>query len=291
MDITFLIQLLLNGVVVGLFYGLVAVGLSLIFGVLEIVNFAHGDFYMLGAMLAFFSGMYLQFDYFISIAVVIIVSVFIGYLLYQILIVKLKNRSFEQSILLTIGVSMVIQNGSLYLWTATPKMLSNLYSYKVLEFANLTLPMLRAIASIVTIITFSVIFWIFYFTRLGKAMRGISQNRDAALMVGIDPVRIGLYAVIIGVTLSGLAGAVLAPIYTVHPTMGFAFIFKAFAIIIIGGLGNISGTVFAALVLGIVESFVGGIFQLALVDAIAFIFMSIVLLVKPEGIWGRGVRV
>ena len=122
-------------------------------------------------------------------------------------------------------------------------------------------------------------------------MRGVAQNRDAAMMVGIDPRAISRLAVAVGIGLSGLAGAVLAPVYAVHPLMGFAFVFKAFAIVIIGGLGNIAGAAIAAVMLGVRESVAGGFLPLAMVDVLAFVSMILVLLLKPQGLFGRGVRV
>jgi branched-chain amino acid transport system permease protein len=119
----------------------------------------------------------------------------------------------------------------------------------------------------------------------------VAQNRDAALMVGIDPKLVSSIAVAVGIGLSGLAGAALAPVYSVHPLMGSSFIFKAFALVIIGGLGNVTGTAIAAVSLGVLESFAGGYLPLVLVDAMSFILMIAVLLVKPQGLFGRGVRI
>jgi branched-chain amino acid transport system permease protein len=111
------------------------------------------------------------------------------------------------------------------------------------------------------------------------------------MMVGIDTRVVARLAVAIGIGLSGLAGAALAPIYSVHPLMGFAFVFKAFAIIIIGGLGNVSGAAIAAIMLGVIESLAGGLLPLAMTDAVAFMAMIAVLLLRPQGLFGRGVRV
>jgi branched-chain amino acid transport system permease protein len=122
-------------------------------------------------------------------------------------------------------------------------------------------------------------------------MRGVAQNRDAALMVGIDPRAVSRLAVAIGIGLSGLAGAALAPVYAVHPLMGFSFVFKAFAIIIIGVLGNVSGAAIAAITLGLLESLAAGFLPQVMVDGLAFSAMIVVLLVRPQGLFGRGVRV
>ena len=291
MDASFFLQLLLNGIVIGVIYALVAMGLSLIFGVLEIVNFAHGEFYMLGAMLAYFLTTNMTLGFWPTVLVVTLVAVCLGYVLYETLLASLKGASFERSILLTLGLSMVLQNGAVYLFTTTPKMLRGGYSYATVMIGEMRIAVPRLIALGLGIGAFGLLYLVLYRTRIGKAMRGVAQNRDAALMVGIDPRAVSRLAVAIGIGLSGLAGAALAPVYAVHPTMGFSFVFKAFAIIIMGGLGNVAGAGIAAVSLGVVETIAGGFVPLAMVDAVAFVGMILVLLFKPEGLFGRGVRV
>jgi branched-chain amino acid transport system permease protein len=291
MDTNFLLQLLVGGIVIGVIYALVAMGLSLIFGVLEIVNFAHGEFYMLGAMAAFFLASQLQLGYWPTVLLVTVVAVCVGYVLYEALLGSLEGTGFERSILVTLGLSMVLQNGAVYLFTTTPRMISNSLTYQSITVGGLRMPVTRLYALALGVAAFVALYGILHHTRLGKAMRAVSQNRQAALMVGIDPRAIARLAVAIGIGLSGLAGAALAPVYAVHPVMGFAFVFKAFAIIIIGGLGNVAGAAVAAVILGILESFAGGFLPLVMVDALAFIAMIAVLLFRPLGLFGRGVRV
>jgi len=290
-DLSFCLQLLLNGIVIGVIYALVAMGLSLIFGVLEIVNFAHGEFYMLGAMLAYFLTMNAGLGYWPTILVVTAVAVGLGYVLYEALLGSLQGEGFERSILLTLGLSMVLQNGAVFVFTTTPKMMQTRYSYSNVSLGDLRVPVMRLLALGLGLLAFGALYLILYRTLVGKAMRGVAQNRDAALMVGIDPRAVSRLAVAIGVGLSGLAGAALAPVYAVHPLMGFSFVFKAFAIIIIGGLGNVAGAAIAAVGLGVLESFVGGFFPLVMVDALAFTSMIAILLLRPQGLFGRGVRV
>jgi branched-chain amino acid transport system permease protein len=290
-DLGFYLQLLLNGIVIGVIYALVAMGLSLIFGVLEIVNFAHGEFYMLGAMLAYFLTMNVGLGYWATVLVVTAVAVGLGYVLYEALLASLQGSGFERSILLTLGLSMVLQNGAVFLFTTTPKMIQTPQSYTNIVVGDVRVTLMRVLALGLGLLAFGALYLILYRTRVGKAMRGVAQNRDAALMVGIDPRAVSRLAVAIGIGLSGLAGAALAPVYAVHPLMGFSFVFKAFAIIIIGGLGNIAGAAIAAVALGIVESVVGGFLPLVMVDALVFSSMIAILLLRPQGLFGRGVRV
>ena len=291
MDLSVLVQLLLNGIVIGVIYALVAMGLSLIFGVLEIVNFAHGEFYMLGAMLAYFLSAGVGLGYWPTVLMVTALAASLGYVLYEALLVSLRGESFERSILLTLGLSMVLQNGAVFLFTTTPRMMLTGLTYRNVTVGDVRVSVLRLFALGLGLTAFAALYLILYRTRVGKAMRGVAQNREAALMVSIDPRAVSRLAVAIGIGLSGLAGAALAPVYAVHPLMGFSFVFKAFAIIIIGGLGHISGAAIAAVALGILESLVGGVLPLVMVDALAFIAMIAILLFRPQGLFGRGVRV
>ena len=291
MDWSFFAQLLLNGLVMGVIYALVAMGLSLIFGVLEIVNFAHGEFYMLASMLAYFLTAQWGFDYWATILVVTVVSVAVGYVLFEGLLLALRGETFERSILLTMGLSMVLQNGAVFLFTTNPHLLESKLSYQNIVVGDFRMPVARLYALGLGFAAFAVLYVILHRTRIGKAMRGVAQNRAAADMVGIDARAVSRLAVAIGIGLTGLAGAALAPVYAVHPLMGFNFVFKAFAIVIIGGLGNISGAAIAAVMLGVIESLAGGLLPLALTDAVAFLSMIAVLLLRPQGLFGRGVRV
>jgi branched-chain amino acid transport system permease protein len=290
-DWSFFAQLLLNGLVMGVIYALVAMGLSLIFGVLEIVNFAHGEFYMLASMLAYFLTAQWGFDYWATILVVTVVGVAVGYVLFEGLLLGLRGEAFERSILLTMGLSMVLQNGAVFLFTTNPHLLESKLSYQNIVVGDFRMPVARLYALGLGFAAFAVLYLILHRTRIGKAMRGVAQNRAAADMVGIDARAVSRLAVAIGIGLTGLAGAALAPVYAVHPLMGFNFVFKAFAIIIIGGLGNISGAAIAAVMLGVIESLAGGLLPLALTDAVAFLSMIAVLLLRPQGLFGRGVRV
>jgi branched-chain amino acid transport system permease protein len=290
-DWSFFAQLLLNGLVMGVIYALVAMGLSLIFGVLEIVNFAHGEFYMLASMLAYFLTAQWDFDYWATILVVTVVGVAVGYVLFEGLLLALRGETFERSILLTMGLSMVLQNGAVFLFTTNPHLLESKLSYQNIVVGDFRMPVARLYALGLGFAAFAVLYLILHRTRIGKAMRGVAQNRAAADMVGIDARAVSRLAVAIGIGLTGLAGAALAPVYAVHPLMGFNFVFKAFAIIIIGGLGNISGAAIAAVMLGVIESLAGGLLPLALTDAVAFLSMIAVLLLRPQGLFGRGVRV
>jgi branched-chain amino acid transport system permease protein len=288
---TYFLQLVINGVVIGAFYALLAMGLSLIFGVLEIVNFAHGEFYMLGAMAAFYLVGNVHLGYWASVACVVVMGAGVGWLFHRLLLGGMAGRNFERSLLLTLGLGMVLQNGALYLFTATPKLLRTEYGMQAVVIADMRVTLTRLFALAWAAAAFVALYLLLYRTRIGQAMRAVAENREAALVVGIRPERVARLAVVIGIALCALSGAALAPVYTVTPTMGLIFAFKAFAIVVIGGFGSISGAAIAALALGIVEALLGGYLSLVLADGVAFVAMILVLLFRPLGLFGTGVRV
>ncbi len=294
MGLAYFLQLLVNGLAIGMIYALIAIGLSLIFGVIEIVNFAHGEFYMLGAMLSYFlvtAAPAFAPNYFVTVAVVTLAIAALGYVFYETLLRQLRGASFERSILLTLGVSMVLQNGAMFLWSSTPRFVPSPYAYTNVTAYGVRIGLLKLFALGLAAAAFLGLHLVLNHTREGRAMRGIAQNREAAVMVGIDPAAVARLAVTVGIGLAGLAGAALAPIYSVQPTVGFAYMFKAFAVIIIGGLGNLGGAALAAVLLGVLESFASGFLPLVMVDALSFSLMILVLLVRPRGLFGQGVRV
>lgn len=291
MDATFLVQLLVDGLAIGLIYALLAVGLSLIFGVLQIVNFAHGEFYMLGAMGVALAIGSLGLPYWPAAVLAVTVVCLGGCALFELLLRVGGARDFEHSLMMTLGLSLILQNGAIYLVSATPRIVDTGFSFGRVEWADVSLSVPRLVAVGVSLASFLGLYLVLHRTRAGQAMRGVSQSRDAALMVGIRPLAIARLAVLLGVALSAIAGAVLAPVYAVHPAMGLPVVFKAFAVVIIGGLGRLEGAAVAALGLGVLESFAGGLGDTVIRDALAFVLMILVLLVRPEGLFARGVRI
>jgi len=291
MDTGLVLQLVVNGLVIGAIYALLAMGLSLIFGVLEIVNFAHGDVFMLGGFAAALTLGTLGFGYWPTVFAVAVLAALFGLVLYDGLLSGLRGHDFERSILMTLGLSLVLQNGAIYLWTATPRIVESEYGVDSVLIGDLRITIVRLLALVIAIGGFVLLYGVLFRTRVGQAMRAVAQNREAALMVGIAPHRVARVAVMLGMVLAGVAGAALAPVYTVHPSMGVLLVFKAFAIVIIGGLGSIGGAAIAAIALGVIESLIGGYTSIVLQDAFAFVAMILVLLLRPQGLFGKGVRV
>jgi branched-chain amino acid transport system permease protein len=287
-DAGYLLQLTLNGIALGLLYALIAVGLSLIFGVMEIINFAHGELLMLGAFAMTFALPVVGLLYWPALATAIVLAMLAGLVIYEILLARLRPDEFERSILITLGLSIILIHTVQYFFTATPRMVDTQYGFTGIAIGSIRLTWTRVIGAGAAIVAFAGLYLMLRFTQFGRAMRAIAQNREAALMVGIRPRTVARNAMILATGLCGLAGAALAPIQLVTPYMGQFLIFKAFALVIIGGLGNIPGAVAAAVALGLIESWIGGFFNAAWQEGAVFVIMIVVLMLRPDGLFKRG---
>jgi branched-chain amino acid transport system permease protein len=287
-DAVYLLQLTLNGITLGLIYALIAVGLSLIFGVMEIINFAHGELLMLGAFAMTFALPVVGLLYWPALATAIVLAMLAGLVIYEILLARLRPDEFERSILITLGLSIILIHTVQYFFTATPRMVDTQYGFTGIAIGSIRLTWTRVIGAGAAIVAFAGLYLMLRFTQFGRAMRAIAQNREAALMVGIRPRTVARNAMILATGLCGLAGAALAPIQLVTPYMGQFLIFKAFALVIIGGLGNIPGAVAAAVALGLIESWIGGFFNAAWQEGAVFVIMIVVLMLRPDGLFKRG---
>lgn len=285
---TYLLQLTMNGLMLGLLYALIAVGLALIFGVLEIINFAHGEFLTLGAFAMALALPVCGLLYWPALAVAVAASAIAGLALYELFLAKLGQGEFERSILITMGISMILLYGMQYIFTATPRMVDTSLGFAGVNIGDIRITWTRIIGSAIAVAAFLLLYAVLNLTQFGRAMRAIAQNREAALMVGIRPRAVARNAVVLATALCGLAGAALAPIQLVQPEMGQAVIFKAFALVIIGGLGNMPGAFVTALALGMIESWIGGFFDVIWQEAAVFALMIAVVMVKPDGLFQRG---
>ena len=287
-DATYLLQLTLNGITLGLIYALIAVGLSLIFGVMEIINFAHGELLMLGAFAMCFALPVMGLLYWPALATAILSTMMIGWVIYELLLVRLKPDEFERSILVTLGLSIILIHVMQYVFTATPRLVDTQYGFEGVEIGAIRITWTRIIGAAASLAAFAGLYAVLRHTQFGRAMRAIAQNREAALMVGIRPRVVARNAVVLAAGLCGLAGAAISPIQLVTPYMGQFLLFKAFALIIIGGLGNIPGAIVAGVGLGLIENWIGGFFEIAWQEAAVFVIMIGVLFLRPDGLFRRG---
>lgn len=287
-DAVYLLQLALNGLMLGLIYALIAAGLSLIFGVLEIINFAHGEVLMVGAFAMSFAIPVFNGQYLPSVLAAAAASAVLGLILYDGFLVRLREKDFEGSILITTGLSMVLLYGAQYLFSSTPRMVTTELGMAGVQVGAVRITWTRIAACSIAVAAFGGLWLVLYRTQMGRAMRAVAINREAALMVGIRPRSVARNAVVIATMLAGLAGAALAPVHLVQPIMGQFLIFKAFALVVIGGLGSVSGAIVAGLLLGVIESWVGGFFSIIWQETAGFVIMILILLFRPHGLFGHG---
>lgn len=295
MSYEFLLQLIVNGIVVGLIYGLIATGLALLFGILHIVNFAHGEMVMLAMYAMAVAVPFLGGSYMASVALIVLAAALVGWLVSGGLLATLSSKRgqmaiFEKSLLLTLGLSIILLNGVQYIFTATPMMVTTDIPTGALTLGSVRLSYGHAIAGAIAIVVFVGLYLFLTRSNSGRALRAVAQNREAALMIGLDPEKVARKAITLSVVLCAMGGAILIPLYVFQPIVGQALLLKAFAIVIIGGMGNVMGAAVVALGLGILESVVGGFANIVWQNAIAFLGMIVVLLIRPQGLFALAMR-
>jgi branched-chain amino acid transport system permease protein len=286
---TFL-QLLVNGLSFGAIYAMVAVGLTIVFGILEVVNFAQGEFYMLGAYITYLV-LLAQLPYPVSIIAAIAVMTLVGLVVERCAIRPLIGKAWQLPILSTLAISIIIQNGAIVLWTPNPRTITVEAASKNINVLGVVIIYQRLLVILLALAVFTSLHYFVQKTKTGKAMRAVSQNKAACQVLGIDVQRISTIAFALGAGLSGLGGAIVAPIMAIHPVMGILVVIKCFAAVIMGGFGNIYGTMYASFVLAIVESFAVAYGSLQYKDVFAFVVMIVILLFRPHGIFGRKVGI
>jgi branched-chain amino acid transport system permease protein len=290
-DPVFLAQLAANGLSVGLGYALAAIGLALIFGILGQVNFAHGELYTLGAFLLLWAMKQFGLSYAVGALVTVALMGGVGALLAQIVIVPNLERNFESVILGTLALSIILQNTVRLIFGATPLDVASPLESVAIEIGGVLLFGQRLLVCAAFVGAFAGLAAILRFSEIGRAMRAMAQNREACVMVGIDIRRVTRWTGALGAALTGLAGVVVSPLFDLYPNMGTEVVFKSFAVVIIGGMGNIWGTALAGIALGVAESYAGGLGNAAIRDGIAFVLMITMLLARPQGLFGKTVRV
>jgi branched-chain amino acid transport system permease protein len=277
-------QAVINGLLIGGIYALVSIGVTLIFGVVKIVNFAQGEFVMLGMYISYFLATRFGVDPIVSLAVSMPVLFLVGVLLQHFLIRRVLGQNDLPQIFLTFALSLLILNVALMVFTADYRTLHTSYSDEALHFAGLYVPVAKLIAFVVAM-ALSGILWAFLrATDLGKAMRAASQNREVAQLMGINPNRVFAVALGIALALAGAAGSLLMPFYPAYPMVGQVFVLMAFVAVVLGTLGNVIGALVASLLMGVAESL--GI-QFIGADSgtiVVFLLLLATLALRPRGL-------
>jgi branched-chain amino acid transport system permease protein len=284
--LTTIAQAVVNGLLIGGIYALVSIGVTLIFGVVKIVNFAQGEFVMIGMYISYFLAASLGIDPLVSLFVSMPALFVVGILLQHFLIRRVLALGDMPQIFLTFALSLLLVNVALLLFTANYRTVQTAYSETALHVGALYIPLAKLIAFAVAMLL-SGLLWVFlHATDLGKAMRAAAQNRDVAMLMGINPDRVFCVAVGVALALAGAAGSLLMPFYPAYPLVGQVFVLMAFVAVVLGTLGNVTGALIASLMMGVAESlgiqFVGADSGLIVV----FAMLLLTLAVRPNGLFG-----
>jgi branched-chain amino acid transport system permease protein len=283
--LTVIIQQGINGVVIGSLYVLVALGLTLIYGVLVQINFAHADIVTLGAFSAYFFMHALGGGYLASIAVALLVGAALGFLINAAVFAPLRERGNELlPLIATIGVSVLLENGMLAWFGPIPYAFDSPYSNEVIRLGRTFFTVQNVLIIAGSAAAIGLLYAFMKFTFLGKALRAVAQDRDTAGLMGINPDRLIMLTFVIASALAGMGGAMLGPVLVLTPFAGASVIVKAFAIVIIGGFGNVEGTIIAGLIVGLLESFTTQVLGPGLIDIVVFALLLLMLAVRPTGL-------
>jgi branched-chain amino acid transport system permease protein len=282
---TVVLQQGVNGVVLGSLYVLVALGLTLVYGVLGQINFAHADIVTLGAFSAYFFMHGLGGGYLPGIAIALIVGGVIGWAMNAAIFAPLREKGSELlPLIATIGASVTMENAMLAWFGPIPYAFDSPYSNDVFRFGGIFVTVQNVLIIAMSVLTIVLLYGFMKFTFLGKALRAVSQDRETAGLMGINPNQLVMLTFVIAAALAGMAGAMLGPVLVLTPFAGTSVIVKAFAIVIIGGFGNFEGTILAGLLVGLIESFTTQYLGPGMIDIVVFGLLLIMLAIRPTGL-------
>lgn len=286
--IEFIPQLISNGIVLGSIYVMVALGLTLIFGIVDVVNFAHGEFYMLGAFLTFLCVSKFGFPYIPAIGATALMIAVFGLFTERVLIRSLRRRNPHpiNYVLVTVGLSTFLLYGVNFVFGPDLRQIPSPFMKQVFHVGSVYITSHRILVVLVAGALVGFLWYFVKYTSLGNQMRATAQNFQAAKIVGINTDRVFAVTFVIGSMLAGIAGSLVGAMYITEPSMGIHIIVKAFIVVIVGGMGSIMGSIVTGLGLGLVETLAGAMMPAEFLDIIGFSVMIIVLLTKPTGIFG-----
>ena len=280
----FYAQVLVNGLVLGLTYILVALGLTLVLSVMDILNFAHGAIYMLGAYF-FYILLKTGMNYFVCALLAIVLTGLLGVLLERYMLRRVGTAHLE-ALVLTFGLAMALESLILVIFSPWTQSVQGLFTGTITLF-GVTLSVERLAIIFIAVFLIGILFFFVARTKQGRAMRAVSQNRMAAQLCGIDPNRISALCFFIACALAASAGVLTGPVFGIFPAMGLAPLLNGFTAMILGGLGSIEGCVVGGLILGFLISFGSTLLDPVLANIIAFALILVVLIFRPTGVIGR----
>jgi branched-chain amino acid transport system permease protein len=289
MDTGLFLQALVSGFLIGGVYSLIAVGLTLIFGVMNIINFAHGSLLMLGMYFSYWLLTIYGIDPYLSILLTIPILFVIGLFIQKIVINPVIRTPHLNQLLLTLGLLLFIENLALFLWGPDYRMVQVSYSAATYYVGSLMISIPRLVACLIAFILTGVLFIFLKKTDTGKAIRAASQDREGALVVGINFSRIYVIAFGIGAACAGAAGSIIVPFFYVSPHVGWVFVLSAFIIVVLGGMGSFIGALLGGIIIGMFETLAALYISSSLKQVVSLGIFILILLIKPSGLFGRRV--
>jgi len=278
--------ILVSGILVGGLYGLVAVGVSIILGVMRVINLCHGELLVLGGFFTFWAVNF-GLDPFLAMPIAFIILFVLGLALQSFIINPLLKYGLNPPVLVTFGVALAFQNIMLLLWTPDVRIIHTAISDINLQISGISIPMTRVVALLIALV-------LAYLTRLflvktffGKALRAISQNSEVALLMGIDTSRVNIFCYGLGAGLAAVAGSLIGIVFSFSPVIGGPYMHKAFAVVVLGGMGNVIGAVVGGIILGVSETFASWLLGGGYTNAVAYLIFILVLIIKPTGIFAK----
>lgn len=283
------LQYLINGIAQGSLYAIVALGYTMVYGIIRLVNFAHGEFLMLGAFCGYFA---LRFQLPMPVAIIAsmlgagIVALIVERFLYR----PIRGEGRIPALITAIGASLFFQYTGQLVFGADPKTIPPVFTEVIYNFGEVNVSNIQIFILGVTLFILLFLWWLTHYTKIGVAMRATSYNLKAAELMGINTNRIIAFTFFLGASLAGLAGILMGYTMSVEPMMGMSLGLKAFVAAVVGGIGVIPGAALGGFILGIAENMVAGLYKSSFRDGVSFFILIIILLIKPSGILGKNVK-
>lgn len=285
------LQQLINGLSLGSIYALIALGYTMVYGIIKLINFAHGDIYMVGAFVGYTAINSFNLSFLPALIVSMVFCAILGVLIERIAYKPLRNATRVAALITAIGMSYLLQNGMIYLVGSETRAFPQVIENKVYEFAGLQVSQTQIMIFSTTIILMLALQLIVQKTKMGKAMRAVSTDADAARLMGINVDNVISFTFALGSSLAGAAGVLVGLYYnSIEPMMGYAPGLKAFIAAVLGGIGIIPGAMFGGFTIGIIETLVSGYGGSMIKDAVVYLILIIILIFKPSGLLGKNVK-
>lgn len=287
LEFSILLPAILNGLTTGAIYALIALGLTLIYGVLHIINFAHGSLLMLALYGVFFLHSLFGIDPYMALPAIALALFVLGYGLQRFVIGRASHGKDENILLVTLGLSVIIENLALYFWRSDTRTIETPYSFEVLDLGVAFIPVAKSIAFVGALAVAGALWLLMSRTDLGRAIRALAKERQGAKLIGIRVEHVFAMSFGIGCACLGVAACFLLPSFYVSPQVGHAFVLVAFTVVVLGGMGSFIGALLGGLIIGVTESLGGLFFGESLGQLGIFLIFIVVLLFRPTGLLGQ----